>query len=150
MACLNKMADSTRLRLLVFEVAGLACGAEVGAVREILSPQAATRVPGAPPEVVGLINVRGSLVTLVDGRRIFGGSRSDRSGSIILLDVGSKQVGLLVDEVLDLIDVDVGEMAEQRDLPGVDSALVRAVGHHGDASFVLLDLDAVLGPILIP
>lgn len=140
------MADLAGVRILVFRVADLLCGAEARTVREILSVQAAVRVPGAPDAVAGLINVRGQLVTLVDGRRALGYPPNGH-GSIVLLDVGEHAVGFTVDEVMDLLTVSPDDLSDRRGLPGVDPRLVRAVGRRGNDSFVLLDLDALLGPI---
>lgn len=70
--CLNKMADLDGLRLVVFRVSDLVCAADVRAVREILPPRRATRLPGAPLVIAGLINVRGELVPLVHGARLLG------------------------------------------------------------------------------
>src|SRR2546423_6662314 len=56
-------------RLLVFRVGTLACAAEVDQVREILPRLPTTRIPGAPPVVAGLVNVPGTHVTDVEGRR---------------------------------------------------------------------------------
>src|SRR4026209_608447 len=109
------MAVSTGARLLVFRVAQLACATEVAAVREILPVPAATRVPGAPPAVVGLINIRGTLVTLVDARRALGQPADDSVGTVILLEVASRTVGFAVDEVLDFITALPGEPAERED-----------------------------------
>ncbi len=140
------MAELAGVRILVFRVADLLCGAEVGAVREILSAESAVRVPGAPEAVLGLINVRGQLVTLVDGRRALG-HPADGRGTVVLMDVGGRAVGFMVDEVLDLLTVSPDDLSDRRELPGVDPRLVRAVVRRGDSSFVLLDLDALLGPI---
>jgi purine-binding chemotaxis protein CheW len=142
------MADFSGVRLLVFRVAGLVCAAEAATVRETLSVLPATRVPGAPEQVSGVVNVRGDLVTLVDGRRALGQSAGPTdSGSIVLLDVGSRAVGFVVDEVIDLIAVSAGELADRQELPGIDPAVVRAVGRRAELSFVLLDFDALLRPI---
>src|SRR5437773_11853353 len=59
-------------RLLVFRVGTLACAADVDQVREILPRLPTTRIPGAPPVVAGLVNVRGTLVTVADGWRAAG------------------------------------------------------------------------------
>src|SRR5690348_11132489 len=59
-------------RLLVFRVGTLACAAEVDRVRGILPRLPTTRIPGAPPVVAGLVNVRGTLVTVVEGWRALG------------------------------------------------------------------------------
>jgi purine-binding chemotaxis protein CheW len=143
------MADFTGVRLLIFRVADLTCAAEVKVVREILPRLPATRVPGAVASVNGIINVRGNLVTLVDARRALGRPLANGHQSVVVLDLGTRSVGFAVDEVVDLITVSGGELAQGGELPGIDSRLVRAVGQRGDLSFVLLDTDALLSPILI-
>ncbi|NIM50165.1 MAG: hypothetical protein GTN62_07480 [Gemmatimonadales bacterium] len=135
-------------RILVFRIAELLCGAEVTAVREILPRQEATRVPGAPGAVTGIINVRGQLLPLVDGRRALGQSPAADRGSIVLLEVDGQTVGFTVDEVLDLFAVSADDLSDSGDLPGVDPGVVRAVGRRGGESFVLLDFDALLDPII--
>ncbi len=107
----------------------------------------ATRVPGAAPAVAGLVNVRGTLVPLVDGRRALGHTAGD-GGSVVLLEVAERTVGMVVDEVLDLVTVGDGEWAERRELPGVDPRVVRAVGKSDGVAFVLLDFSALLAPLL--
>ncbi len=142
------MADFAGLRLLIFTVADLACATRAESVREIIPWQSAVRIPGAPTPVMGLINVRGRLMTLVDGRHALHHQAAEDEGPIILLDVGTQTVGFVVDSVVDLFSVTPSDLAERADLPGVDARLVRAVGRRDDVSFVLLDLDALLRPIL--
>jgi len=145
------MIDSAVVRLLVFRVGTLSCAAEVETVREILPRLSVTRIPGAPPEVAGMVNVRGALVTVVDGWRALGQDPPEPgSGTMVLLEVdgGRRLVGLAVDEVVDLLAVS-GEALEQRQsLPGLDPTIVRAVGRRGTQAFVVLDTDRLLGPIL--
>src|SRR5438093_2844097 len=64
-----RMSDAAGVRLLLFRVGALLCAAEAERVREILPWLAPTRIPGAPPIVAGLVNVRGTLVTVVEGWR---------------------------------------------------------------------------------
>ncbi len=133
---------------MVFRVADLACAAEASVVREILPAQRATRVPGAQDAVDGLINVRGRVITLVDGRRALNHSSGGGDGPVILVDVGEWTVGLAVDAVLDLFSVLPADLSERGDLPGVDSRIVKAVGQRANLSFVLLDVDALLRPYM--
>ena len=142
------MDDYAGVRILVFRVADLACAADAAAVREILPAQAAARIPGSPDAVDGLINVRGQLVTLVNGRHALSHPPGDGSGPIIIVEVGDWTVGLAVDAVLDMFSVTPDELSERGDLPGIDARLVRAVGQRADLSFVLLDIDALLRPFL--
>jgi hypothetical protein len=50
--------------------------------------------------------------------------------------------------VMDLVPVPETDLAEREHLVGIDPTVVRAVGRHGDRSFLVLDLDALLGPLL--
>jgi chemotaxis signal transduction protein len=155
-------------RLLVFRVGTLACAAEVEQVREILPRLPTTRIPGAPPVVAGLVNVRGTLVTVVEGWRALGqaaptadpaaaAQTSSLTGSTIILGVSAgeregavrKLLGFTVDEVIDLRSEGDTRLEGRDRLPGVDPTLVRAVGRTatGDV-FIVLDVAALLGPIL--
>jgi purine-binding chemotaxis protein CheW len=146
------MSEATLVRLLVFRVGNLTCAAEVDAVREILPRLPTTRIPGAPPVVAGLVNVRGTLVTVVEGWRALGQSppASEDGGSTVLLEVGPgrRLIGFIVDEVLDMLAVGADTLEEGRGLAGVDPTLVRAVGRRGGQLVILLDVPALLGPIL--
>ena len=136
------------VRLVVFRVADLVFAVEAAVVKEVLPRQKATRIPGANNAVDGLINVRGKMLTLVNARRALDYPPGGDDGPIMLLDVGDQTAGLAVADVPDLFSVAHEELAERDDLPGIDPALVRSVGRQGEVSFVLLDIEALLGPIL--
>ena len=147
------MSEAAPVRLVVFRVGKLLCAAEVAAVREILPRLETTRIPGAPPVVAGLVNVRGTLVTVVEGWRALGQpapAGGENGGTTVLLDVGNgRQVaGFLVDEVTDLLTVTGDSLEGGPGLAGVDATLVRAVGRRAGQLFVVLDTDALLAPIL--
>jgi purine-binding chemotaxis protein CheW len=159
-------------RLLVFRVGTLACAAEVDQVREILPRLPTTRIPGAPPVVAGLVNVRGTLVTVVEGWRALGlpplsptpSPEAGATGSTLILEMGKgedagngegagrKLIGFTVDEVLDMLTGGGGggetTLEDRKGLPGVDPTLVRAVGRRNGELFIVLDVAALLGPIL--
>jgi len=151
------MSEATLVRLLVFRVGNLICAAEVDAVREILPRLPTTRIPGAPPVVAGLVNVRGTLVTVVEGWRALGqpepaASPDGPAGSTVLLEVGEgrRLAGFTVDEVMDMLAVGPATLEDRSGggLAGVDPTLVRAVGRRGAELFVVLDVAALLGPVL--
>jgi len=153
------MSEATLVRLLVFRVGNLVCAAEVDAVREILPRLPTTRIPGAPPVVAGLANVRGTLVTVVEGWRALGQAApplpppdggAGGVGSTVLLEVGGarKLLGFTVDEVIDMLAVSETTLEERTGLAGVDPTLVRAVGRRDGQLFVVLDVTALLGPVL--
>ena len=145
------MGDATVVRLLVFRVGPLACAAQAESVREILPRLPTIRIPGAPQVVAGLVNVRGSLVTVVEGWRALEQQPADtESGTTVLLEVGAERraLGFTVDEVLDLLSIPSDQLEQRQALPGLDPRLVRAVGRRGGQVFVVLDTEALLAPIL--
>ncbi|HXQ27786.1 MAG TPA: chemotaxis protein CheW [Gemmatimonadales bacterium] len=139
------------VRLLVFRVGTLACAADAAIVREILPRLVLTRIPGAPPVISGLANVRGSLVTVVAGWRALKQPRPETDqpdGTTILLELaGRRVVGLAVDEVIDLLSVAGATLEPGLALAGIDATLVRAVGRRAGQLFVVLDTDALLAPM---
>ncbi len=146
------MGDAATVRLLLFRVGTLICAAEVDAVAEILPRLDATRIPGAMPFVAGLANVRGTLVTMVTGWRALGQPvpAAEDGGTTVLLrlDEGRRVIGFIVDEVVDLVTASRAELQDRAGLPGVDPVLVQAVGRRGDHSYVVIDIAALLAPVL--
>ena len=134
----------------MFRVGPLACAAHAEAVREILPRLPTIRIPGAPPVVAGLVNVRGSLVTVVEGWRALDQQGTADGGTTVLLEVGAdrRALGFTVDEVLDLLAIPDDQLEPRQTLPGLDPRLVRAVGRRGGQVFVVLDTEALLAPIL--
>jgi len=142
------MADTAPLRLLVFLVGDLTCAVPVETAREIVPFDHGTRIPGAGDAVEGLLNVRGILLTVVDGSRLLDRPSKSTDRSVLVLDVGGKSVGLAVDKVLDLATLPASALEGREGLPGLDPRVVRAVGRREDGLFVVLDTDALLAPVL--
>ena len=149
------MSDAAVSRLLLFRVGTLVCAADLDVVREILPRLETTRIPGAMPFVSGLVNVRGQLITVVEGWRALGQPEGDGTseggpGTTILVTAGEHKrlIGLAVDEVVDLLTVRANELEPRDALAGVDPILVRAVGRRAGQAFVVLDTDALLAPVL--
>jgi purine-binding chemotaxis protein CheW len=97
-------------RVLLFSLAGRPHCAGLGSVREIVPVQTTTPMPGAPGHVRGLINLRGNIVTVLDATMCeYGVHADDSSASILLVEFGSRVVGVVVDEVHDigLLDKDI-------------------------------------------
>jgi purine-binding chemotaxis protein CheW len=144
-----EMANSPALHAVIFRIGEVVCAAPAGIVREILPRLPATRIPGVPDTVEGLVNVRGSLLTVLDGHLLLQQERrSSDEGAIVVLEVRGKSYGLAVGQVLDFLEVPAGSVIEQRELPGVDPRLVKAVGLESDRHFVVLDVDAMFAPII--
>jgi purine-binding chemotaxis protein CheW len=143
------MADQSTLRLVLFRLGNLVCAAPATRVREVIPAGSPTRIPGASAMVTGLLNVRGTLLTVVNGSRVVGLTGAEEPPeSVLVLDQGGRSVGLAVDEVLDLVEVQADQMENGEAMPGIDPGLVRQVGHHGGRVFAVLDVEALVVPLL--
>ncbi|MGE0353878.1 MAG: chemotaxis protein CheW [Gemmatimonadales bacterium] len=135
--------------LVAFRVGRMRCGLPVAQITEIVPSAPATRVPGAVPVVNGLVNVRGRLLTVADGRRILNQADAEpvEEPAILVLEVGGRPLGLVVDEVYDLLHVPEEAMEERGALPGVDPRIVRAVARVADDVVVVLEADVIFAPV---
>jgi chemotaxis signal transduction protein len=125
---------------------------EVGVAREVLVLEAHTRVPGAPPHVLGVVNRRGTVLAILDLRPLLGlASRPiERGARALVVQADEVQVGLLVDRVLGLETFDSpGPPAAG----GPDGAALRSRGllprRPGEPPALLLDVPAVLDALRI-
>jgi chemotaxis signal transduction protein len=97
-------------RVLLFTLAGRLHCTRLGTVREIIAIQPTTSLPGAPGHVRGLINLRGTIVTVLDATMCeYGIPANDSNASILLVERGRRVAGVVVDEVHDigLLDKDI-------------------------------------------
>ena len=134
-------------RTLLFRVAGKVYGCDIEAVREIIPYRPATRLPGAPPFVQGLINLRGTIVTVLDpGTRIDPARPPVRDGSIILATHGSRVVGVAVDEVMDVQGISEEHVEAHG---GARDALIRGLGHLESEVVVLIDIHTLVTQVLL-
>ena len=136
-----------RTEYLAFALAGETYGVPIANVAEILKPPPITEVPRAPRNVIGVVSVRGKLVTVVDLRRRFRLAEGpiDRKTRILLADLGrDEQVGLLVDEVLQVYRLSDAEIEPANVLGGDQPAHIAGIGRPPGNLLILLDLRPIL------
>jgi purine-binding chemotaxis protein CheW len=138
--------DTTLTSALTFRAGGTVFGADGADVRELIPMGEITRLPGAPVFVRGLINVRGTIVTILDlGVRLDPSAEPAAEGSILLVHHRDRLVGVVVDEVADVRQLEV-------DSSGASQAagdLVRGVATLDGAPVVVLDLAALIRQVLL-
>ncbi|HEX9310872.1 MAG TPA: chemotaxis protein CheW [Gemmatimonadaceae bacterium] len=136
-------------RLLVFELGGSAFACDMDSFREIVPMQPTTRLPGAPDTIHGLINLRGTIVTVIDGGLTLGKSPFRRTdGLILLVDYLERWVGIGVDDVRDIQDVPIDQFATvgETEVP-VPGAVTGAIELDGRRVLVL-DIKTVVQQVI--
>jgi purine-binding chemotaxis protein CheW len=109
-----------------------------------------TRIPGAPAFVRGLINMRGTIITVLDLAVRFNHARTPSdAGSILLVRHrgGDRVVGIVVDEVMDVRALSI-DAVDGDGSTGARSAITRGVATVDDAAVVVLDLDVLISQVL--
>ncbi len=147
--------DEKRSEYLAFVLAGETYAARISIVGEILRPPPITEVPRAPSPIIGVVSVRGRLVTVMDLRRRFALAEApiDSKSRILLVDLGGDEhVGLLVDEVLQVYRLAESEVEPATVLGGEQPPHLVGVGRPSVPDsrrgagpvLVLLDLRAAI------
>jgi purine-binding chemotaxis protein CheW len=140
-------AEPAAQRTLLFRAGDRTFGCGIDAVREIIPQRRATRLPGAPPALRGLINLRGTIVTIVDLALWLGGTRpAGADGSIVLIDHGSRVAGVAVDEVL---DVQIVAPDDAAGAVGDRDGAIRGMGRLGNTVVILLNITTLVRQALV-
>ena len=136
-----------QLELLTFIIAGEQYAIEIERIVEIVTQRPITRIPNADRSVVGIISLRGTVVTLVDVRNMLrhGSAPSGADTRIVVIDLRNEIVGFVVDRVLRVVKIAPGEVEPH---PVVHSTeleeSIRGVFRTSGALTILLDLDKLL------
>ena len=143
-AVAQESAEADRLyHLVTFTLGREEYGVEIDSVQEIIRATDITPVPGAPVHVRGVINLRGKIIPVVVLRRRFGmpdGADSEDQ-RIIVVEMGAKRLGMLVDSVSQVIKVPAGVVEEMpEEATTVDDHYIRGVGKLANRLIIILDL----------
>ncbi len=112
-------------RSLVFRIAGRAYACDVSAVREVVPLGRLTRLPGASVAILGLINVRGTIVTVVNAAAMLHPTAAPHPLSMVLIvDAGTRGVGLAAERVADVRTLRVEEGYTELDVRELVSRVV--------------------------
>lgn len=147
---MNQTADprtEPASRWVTFELEDETYGIDVMQVREVLRSIEISPVPGAPPFVLGIINLRGNVVAIIDTRQRFGlGPREpDEQARILILETGDHVVGFLVDSVNEVVQLSASEIESAPDTGSGDSArFISGLVNRDSGLLILVDSNRLL------
>jgi len=116
-------------------------------IREVLRYSTIAPVPGAPHYVLGIINLRGSVVTVVDTRARFGLARNEITDNtrIVILETEAYTIGVLVDSVAEVVHVNQSEIETTPHVGNEEnSKYIQGVCNRNNTLLILIDLDKLL------
>jgi purine-binding chemotaxis protein CheW len=143
----SKTGEDPELQWVTFKLAGETYGINVMQVQEVLRYNEIAPVPGAPPYVLGIINLRGNVVTVIDTRHRFGlqsGELSDNT-RIVIIEADNHVVGILVDSVAEVVYLRQSEIENAPNVGNDESAkFIQGVCHKNGELLILIELDKLL------
>jgi purine-binding chemotaxis protein CheW len=131
---------------LTFSLAGEEYGVDILKVQEIRGWSPITPIPNMPSFLKGVMNLRGTVVPVVDLRVKLGMSEVVPSAFtvIIVVRVGSRATGLLVDAVSDVLSIGEADVEQPPDFGVLGPSVLKGTARIADKLVVLLDIDSVL------
>ena len=143
-----EVSYSEGTRLITFILGEEKYGLNILKVRELISfPEGLTRIPGVPDYIIGMFNLRGLVIPVMDLRAKFNMSGEERHefSVIIIVEVENKHIGITVDSVSDVIFVKEEDIQETTELAvNVDTKFIKGVAKTKDEMVILLDIDFLL------
>lgn len=132
---------------VTFTLEGEIYGINVMQVQEVLRETEVAPVPGSPHYVIGIINLRGNVVSVINARTRFGlaDKENDDLTRIIVIEASSHTIGILVDSVAEVVDVNRSEIETAPNVGNEEtSKYIDGVVSRGDQLLILVDLNKLL------
>jgi len=133
-------------QFVVFQLEDELYGIDIHQVMRIEKMLPLTRVPNAPSFVIGVCNLRGSVVPVIDlKRRLALPSRQDENAKIIIVNAGKQVVGMTIDATVDVSSIESDEIEPSPALvTGIDSQFIQGVAKISNRLLIILDMERVL------
>ena len=139
------------IQLVIFRLREEEFGVEINSVVEISRMLDITRLPEAPGFIEGVVNLRGQVIPVVDLAKQFHlppQAERPKTARVVVIEVGGETLGLLVDDVPEVLRVPENEIEAPPELVQGDakSDYVKGVAKFGERLVVVLDLNRLLSP----
>ncbi|PWK49121.1 chemotaxis protein CheW [Pleionea mediterranea] len=143
----SAQSDDEILQWVTFRLASETYGVNVMQVQEVLRYTEIAPVPGAPHYVLGIINLRGNVVTVIDTCQRFGLPPIDIKDStrIVIIEANQQVIGILVDAVAEVVYLRASEIEIAPNVGNEESAkFIQGVTHRDGELLILVDLNKLL------
>jgi purine-binding chemotaxis protein CheW len=143
----NKGQDDPVLQWVTFRLDGETYGINVMQVQEVLRYTEIAAVPGAPSYVLGIINLRGNVVTVIDTRHRFNLQQGEVTDNtrIVIIETDRHVIGIMVDSVAEVVYLRQSEIESAPNVGNEESAkFIQGVCHKNDELLILIDLNKLL------
>lgn len=136
----------TSNQFLTFTLNDQDFGIEILRVQEIKNFTRVTPIPNTPPSIKGMMNLRGTVVPIVDLRIQFNMPIAEYSQFtvIIVVNIGTKIMGLIVDAVSDVLNIEPDAIEDTPSFGAIDTSFITGLAKSGDRLVTLLNIERLL------
>lgn len=139
------------IQIVIFRLQTEEFGVNINCVREIVRLVEITHLPEAPGFLEGVINIRGQVIAVINLAKQFGFpplAEYPKTARIIVTEVGDKLIGMIVDEVPQVLNIAEDDIEESPELfkTTIKTDYISGIGKLGERLIVMLDLTKVLEP----
>ena len=146
----SEMTAAGTREYLTFRLGQEEYGLDILKVQEIRSYEPPTRIANAPAFIKGVVNLRGTIVPIVDMRLKFGCANAEYNAFtvVIILNLRNRIVGIVVDSVSDVMELPPETLRAAPEVESViDSGSVLGLGSLGDRMLILLDIEKLMSGV---
>ena len=142
----ERATQAAQTGMLTFKLGAEHYAIDILKVQEIRGYEAVTRIANAPASIKGVINLRGNIVPIVDMRIRFNLplAEYDQFTVVIIVNVGPRVVGMVVDGVSDVVSLTPEQIQPGPSMAAIDTSCIIGLGTLEDRMLILLDIDALL------
>ena len=153
-ALMGETGGDTRsmLQVVCFTIGEESYGIDIRQVREIRAWSATTSLPNTPEFVIGVINLRGTIVPILDLRARFGRGQSEptKAHVVVIVAIEERVIGMLVDAVSDIVTVPEDEIRPVPEIGGSDAAeCLNGLATVNDQLIALVSVERITAPITV-
>lgn len=138
--------ENTSSRYITFSLGEERFGIPLLTVREVIAMPEVTPVPQSPAHFVGIMNLRGQIISVVDLRLKMGiKPKNLQETAVIICDLGTTSIGVVVDSIDSVLSPEPNEISDRPEIPGgKNSEYISAVYRQGENLILLLEIEKAL------
>lgn len=143
----HEHGNGDQAQFLTFILGEETYGVDILKVQEIRGWKSVTPIPNAPKHIRGVLNLRGAIVPILDLRRRFSMTELEFTAHtvVVVVNVMGRTVGMVVDGVSDVVDLDSETMRPAPDFgTNIDAGFISGLAPVGEAMVILLNVDEIL------
>lgn len=143
----KKNQSGNEERFIVFKVSDAEFGADIKQIKEVIQPAPISKVPRTPDFVEGVMDLRGTVIPIINLRKRFNYPQKDKDENtrVLIVELPEGIIGFIADMVLEIIRINRADFREPpRMISGIDAEYIKTIAKSGERLVIILELSKIL------